>query len=586
MKHTEHLTRYTASFVDELARSGLRNVVISPGSRSTPLSMLVCEHPQLKEWVLVDERSAAYFALGIALETKKPTALICTSGTAAANYFPAIVEAHYSRVPLLVLTADRPHELRDTGAPQAIKQLNMYGDYVKWFHEMALPDGSPLMLDYVRSKAARAVAIANTGNKGPVHLNFPFREPLTPDLTLQNLWGIEERSEPFHGILEGHRMLDEPHLTALIEKMNQKKKILFVCGPQFDQQFAKDITALAAKLKAPILADPLSQLRTGLHDKSQVIETYNTILKQADVRKYLKPDLIVRFGAMPVSKSFLFYSQEHGDVPQIVVDSHEGFRDPTLINTSYIYSDPAAFCQTLKKRILDRQRESSWMHTWQQMNNVTKSILFANFEDAYLTEGHTVKTVIDELPEHSRLFVGNSMPIRDVDTFLTSSDQLFTIYANRGASGIDGVVSTSLGVAASTTEHVTLIIGDLSFYHDLTGLLSAKQYDLSITIVLINNDGGGIFSFLPQAKTGKHFEKLFGTPIGLDFYHVANLYDGNYEWVKDEASLKRALQYSYHSKGLHVIEVQTERKANYEWHQQLWKKVESSLLKLMTPWSK
>src|SRR5690625_3845232 len=262
MNHTESLTRYVASFVDELVKNGLTDVVISPGSRSTPLAMTVCEHEGLNEWVMIDERSAAFFALGMAKETKRSVALICTSGTAAANYFPAIVEAHYGRVPLIVLTADRPHELRDVGAPQAIEQIKMFGEYIKWFQEMALPEASERMLAYVRGKAARAVYEGKRGNPGPVHLNFPFREPLVPDFTLDHLWG-DHREQSHYPTFDGEKRLTTNQLNELLEKLSGKQRGVIVCGPQVNEELASAITTLASKWDLPVLADPLSQLRAG-----------------------------------------------------------------------------------------------------------------------------------------------------------------------------------------------------------------------------------------------------------------------------------------------------------------------------------
>src|SRR5690625_3554395 len=255
MNHTEILTKYVVNFIDELVNNGLTDVVISPGSRSTPLAMTVIEHKGLSEWIMIDERSAAFFALGMAKETKRPVALICTSGTAAANYFPAIVESYYARVPLIILTADRPHELRDVGAPQAIEQIKMYGEYVKWFQEMALPEASDRMLSYVRGKAAHAVYEAGSGNAGPVHLNFPFREPLIPDFSIDNLWE-DQKSQSQHSIHSGEKRLTTDQLDHLISKLTSEQKGVIVCGPQIDEDLAQAITKLASKLAVPVLADP------------------------------------------------------------------------------------------------------------------------------------------------------------------------------------------------------------------------------------------------------------------------------------------------------------------------------------------
>lgn len=575
MNHTEKLTRYTANFVDELVCSGLRHVVISPGSRSTPLAMLCSEHEEIEEWVLIDERSAAYFALGIAKEQKQPVALVCTSGTAAANYFPAIVEAYYARVPLVVLTADRPHELREVGASQAINQIDMYGKFVKDFLEMAPPEDTPEMIRYVRSRAAHAVQKAEQGNPGPVHLNFPFREPLLPDLSLDNLWG-KQTDSCYNFPYEGTKRLYEYQLQILTEKIYGKQKGLFVCGPQVDEQLKEKITALSEKLQVPILADPLSQLRAGSHHKTTIISGYDAMFRSKTIREILKPDYIIRFGAMPISKSFLFYVEEHEDVLQIVVEDYENMREPTNHASEYIFTDGSLLCEDLLAYV-ERETNGDWLSKWRQMNDVINEELTVA-SDVKLTEGEAVREMMEVLPDRSRLFVANSMPVRDLDTFFLPTDKHIFVHANRGVSGIDGTVSSALGVAATTKEHVTLIIGDLSFYHDLNSLFAAKHYEIDITILLINNNGGGIFSFLPQAQEEKHFEALFGTPLNIEFEKAISMYGGAYELVDSKQHLQEALHQSYKRGGLTVLEVQTDRSENVLWHKQLWEKIEQRLL--------
>ena len=579
MNHTETLTRYVVSFIDELVNNGLTDVVISPGSRSTPLAMTVCEHDGLNEWIMIDERSAAFFALGMAKETKRPVALICTSGTAAANYFPAIVESYYARVPLIILTADRPHELRDVGAPQAIEQIKMYGEYVKWFQEMALPEASDRMLSYVREKAARAVYEAGSGNAGPVHLNFPFREPLIPDFSLDNLWG--NKNNPSHYLTyNGEKRLTKVQLNHLINKLTSKQKGVIVCGPQVDEDLAQAITELASKLAVPVLADPLSQLRAGKHDQQYIVESYDAIFRNPRVREQLKPDYIIRFGAMPVSKSYLFYVEENNEIPQYIIEAFEGFRDPTGNTTQFIYANPIRFCEDLIQTLKNDIPNNRWVEQWQQLNHIAKKhLLFASSEE--LTEGEAVKCLLDVIPSQSNLYVGNSMAVRDLDTFFMTTEKEISVLANRGTNGIDGLISSALGAATSKTP-LTLLIGDLSFYHDLNGLLAAKHYDLTITILLINNNGGGIFSFLPQANDEKNFEKLFGTPVNIDFGPMISVYGGKHTVSTTKDDLIEQLTQSYQHKGISVIEVQTNRTENVRWHRQLWLKIEQELLQ--TEW--
>lgn len=577
MDHTERLTRYTAQFVDELVRNGLTDVVISPGSRSTPLALTMCEHKEVNEWVLIDERSAAFFALGMAKEKQRPVALLCTSGTAAANYFPAIIEAHYSYVPLIVLTADRPHELRDIGAPQAIEQMNLYGTYSKWFHEMALPEATPEMLVYARKQAARAVQVAKMDNPGPVHLNFPFREPLIPDFSLDDIWGKngEQVTAKMYG---GVPTLREEQLESIVTAISNKKRGLIVCGPQVDQALGSAIIKLAETLHLPVLADPLSQLRSGNHCKTHIIENYDAIFHSCSLRKDLETDYIIRFGAMPVSKNYRIYLEEHNEIDQFIVEPYNDFRNPTDKHASFICSDPHSFCFGLVNKIDGQKINENWFNKWQNMNEIASKQLYKNNDT--LTEGTAVQTMLDVIPHHSSLYVGNSMAVRDLDTFFTQTDKPIKILANRGANGIDGVVSSSLGAAAGTTRHVTLLIGDLSFYHDLNGLLAAKHYHLKLTILLVNNNGGGIFSFLPQTHNKKHFETLFGTPLDIAFEETVSMYGGTYHLAKDLQALTNALANSYaNNRSFSVIEIQTDRSENMQWHRQLWKSVEEAILK-------
>ncbi len=573
MNYTEQLTRYIVNFIDELALSGLEDVVISPGSRSTPLAVLFAENEKIKDWIVIDERSAAYFALGIAQAKKRPVALVCTSGTAAANYFPAVIEAYYNRVPLVVLTADRPHELRNVGANQTIDQIGMYGDFVKLFLEMATPSDEAEMLKYVRNRAFRVMQAASEANPGPVHVNFPFREPLMPDLSLAKLWSKNEsrRAEFF----SGKKRLGEADLHSLSKFLSNHPNGLIVCGPQVDDDLAESVTALSEMLNIPVLADPLSQLRAGKHGKRTIIATYDTIFRSEVLRNRLKPDFIIRFGAMPISKHYMFYVNEHADVPQFVVENHDMVREPTNHKSHYIIADGAQLCKDLLPLVDADQGHADWLNVWIELETIAKNHL-NEAKSHTLTEGTAVREVVRQLRSGDCVFVANSMPIRDVDTFFMPTEKQISVYANRGVSGIDGTLSSALGVAAAG-KRVTLIIGDLSFYHDLNSLFIAMRYRLPITIVLLNNNGGGIFSFLPQAKEEKHFEHLFGTPLDIDFRHAVDMYRGTYELVKTKERLLDALAESYERETFTVIEVRTDRNENVAWHRELWNEIAKRL---------
>lgn len=569
MNHQESLTAYTAAFVAELVHNGVTEVVISPGSRSTPMAMIMAEHPQLKIHIHVDERSAAFFALGMAKVSARPVAILCTSGTAAANYYPAIVEAHYSRIPLMVITADRPHELRDMGAPQAIDQNHLYGNHVKWFVEMALPENSAEMLRYVRTVCGRATAVALQAPAGPIHLNFPFREPLVPIIN-DDIFQLNERPNRYVNVHNGELTIGRDDLIEIAATIKENQSGIIVCGQIEDEQFTAAITRLSSILNFPILSDPLSQLRSGNHSGDHIIDTYDTFLRNDDAKSYLKPEIILRFGAMPVSKALMIYLKENHTAIQYVIDGGGGWRDPAAVSTNMIYCSETKFCEELLL-ILSANPHTDFLQKWLTVNSITKESLVSIKTTAALNESRLFYQMADMLPEGATLFVGNSMPIRDLDSFFYLNNKSIKVLANRGANGIDGTVSTALGAAVASTTSLYLVLGDLTFFHDLNGLLPAKLYNIDITIILINNNGGGIFSFLPQSEHPKHFELLFGTPLDLDFKHIVHMYNGTFTRITDWENLEAEMEYSKTAKGLNVLEVLTERDRNTEEHRELWK---------------
>lgn len=577
MTDGETLAAYIGAFVDELVKNGVTHAVVCPGSRSTPIAMMMAEHPEIKVWMHVDERSAAYFALGAAKARKEPVAILCSSGTAAANFFPAIVEAHEARVPLIVLTADRPHELRDVGAPQAIDQIKLYGDYVKWFIEMALPDSTSEMLRYVRMVAGRASATALAVPSGPVHLNFPFREPLVPELSSHfGQGGREDRS--YVSVSNGVRKPDPSVIENLALELRNVERGLIVCGPQEDPELPEAVTRLAEKLQYPILADPLSQLRSGVHDKTWVIDGYDAFLRDEQLVKSYVPEVIIRFGAMPVSKAFLLFIKKHPDCRQIIIDEG-GWREPTQLASDMIRVDPVACCRALTCEINHKKR-NTWSKAWLRLNEATQKKVVEYSTADELSEGQVFTELSACLPPKSLLFVGNSMPVRDLDTFFMNNELGIHTLANRGANGIDGVVSTALG-ASTTGFPLVLVIGDLSFYHDLNGLLAAKYHRLSVTIIVIHNNGGGIFSFLPQANHPDHFETLFGTPTDLDFEKVVEMYGGTFTEVKNWSHFRKEVKRAIAADGLDVIEVKTNRTENTVYHRKIWDHVSKKVRNLL-----
>ena len=567
MNHQESLTAYIAAFVAELVHSGITDVVVSPGSRSTPMAMVLAEHPDLKLHIHVDERSAAFFALGIAKASNRPVAILCTSGTAAANYFPAIVEARYARVPLIVLTADRPHELREVGAPQAIDQIHLYGHHVKWFSEMALPEKSNEVIRYARTVCARAAAIATQAPAGPVHLNFPFREPLIPKLD-EGLFQLNERPNGFVKVHNGNLMINEEQIKEIAFRLKGKEKGVIVCGNIADDSFAGAVTSLAEALNFPILADPLSQLRSGNHNKEYIIETYDSFLRNEDALVFLKPDVVLRFGAMPISKALTIFLKENHQAEQYVIDGGGGWRDPAALSTDMIFCNETKFCETLLK-YTDPKSSAGYFANWNKINMLTKQNMLQLRDVTMLSESKLFYQLVDMLPEGATLFVGNSMPIRDLDSFFLNNEKSIKVMANRGANGIDGTVSTALG-AALYSKQLYLILGDLTFFHDLNGLIAAKLYQIDIHIIVVNNNGGGIFSFLPQAEAKGNFELLFGTPLNLDFEHAIRMFQGDFTRINDWDHFAKTMNMSRTTNGLNVYEMVTNRDKNSAEHRKFW----------------
>jgi 2-succinyl-5-enolpyruvyl-6-hydroxy-3-cyclohexene-1-carboxylate synthase len=579
-EHTHY--RYIGAFVDELARAGVRNVCFAPGSRSTPLAVMLAEHPDIRLWTHLDERSASSFALGMAKANREPVGVLCSSGTAAANFYPAVIEARYSRVPLIVMTADRPPELQDVGAPQTIDQNRLFGEHVRWSANVALPESSPEMLRYARSIAGRAVSVATAEPAGAVHLNFPFREPLMPVRPDLDMGSAIDRSAPrrFTGT-EGKRQPTEEMISRMVTQLGDHRRGLIVCGPQDDPSLGPAVIRLSKATGYPVLADPLSLVRTGSHHHDLIIDSYDAFLKDQSICQMLDPEVILRFGAIPTAKPFLLYAQQYPDAWNILVDGGDGWNDPALLSNDVIHADPVRFCEALADACSADEFSPSdgWTRDWIAIDCKTRETLMAGIETYdELFEGRVFHELARILPEGSTLYAGNSMPVRDMDTFFPGSSSYIHFLSNRGANGIDGVVSSALGASTSGNGPTVLVIGDLSFYHDMNGLLAARLHELNATIILVNNDGGGIFSFLPQAAHPEHFEALFGTPHGLDFRHASQLYGIEHVRINSWDEFVEVTSSSLDQKGVQIVEVPApDRTTNVHRHRELWHLMSNAL---------
>ncbi|VED28766.1 2-succinyl-5-enolpyruvyl-6-hydroxy-3-cyclohexene-1-carboxylic-acid synthase [Staphylococcus warneri] len=544
----EALTTQVFTFASELFAYGVKEVVISPGSRSTPLAIALEAHPNIKTWIHPDERSAAFFALGLIKGSQRPVAILCTSGTAAANYTPAIAESQISRIPLIVLTSDRPHELRSVGAPQAINQVNMFSNYVNFQFDMPIADGTTNMLDTIHYQMQIASQYLYGPHKGPIHFNMPFREPLTPDLDRTELLKSETKTLPHY-----QKMI---HVDPIKNKIEKSKGLIIVGDMQ--HQEVDQILTYSTIFDIPVLADPLSQLRR--HNHPNVITTYDLLYRAGmdwDV------DFVIRVGKPVISKKLNQWLKTTSAFQILVQNNDKIDVFPVPPYVSYEISANDFFRSLMEERTVDRK---AWLQQWQSLEKQAR-IEINDYLQHATDEAAYVGTLISKLTNEDALFVSNSMPIRDIDNLLFDNEA--EIYANRGANGIDGVVSTALGMAVH--KKVTLLIGDLAFYHDMNGLLMSKINDIHLNIVLLNNDGGGIFSYLPQkASAEAYFERLFGTPTGLDFEHAALLYDFNFKRFEHLNDFKYE---SLSELGSNVYEIITDREDNLQQHQILYKKL-------------
>ncbi len=547
--------------VDELARSGLTAVCIAPGSRSTPLTVAFAQHPGIKVYPHLDERSAAFFALGIALKTDQPVALVCTSGTALAEFFPAVIEAHELQVPLIILTGDRPPELRDSGANQTIDQVKLYGGYALWSVDMALPeaDPDPLVIRYLRTTAARAYATANGLRKGVVHLNMPFRKPLEPIAVAGDMTDFPPREDerPFTRVSSGWSAMHEREFDTFISLINEFERGLIICGPRLlDQRLPGVVPYFSTISGYPILADPLSNVRFGERlAHPAVIGGYETFINGVPMES---PDLVIRFGQVSTSKWLNEYLQRTQPRHYIQVSPSGVWSDDLHLTTDFVREEISEFCDAISVMI-EQRGDTEWTEQWRALEAATWQTTEQAINSGDDFDGAFVYDLIEALPSEAHLFAGNSLPIRHVDQFGKPSAKNIHVFGNRGASGIDGNTSTALGIASQTNEPLVLLVGDVTFYHDMNGLFAVKNLDLTnVTIVLMNNNGGGIFNRLPIRQFDPPFTDLFTMPHGLQFEHAARLYGLDFVSTDNRAEFRLLLRESIGSGKPRIIEVRTD----------------------------
>jgi 2-succinyl-5-enolpyruvyl-6-hydroxy-3-cyclohexene-1-carboxylate synthase len=569
---------WTSILAETLYRLGLSTAVICPGSRSAPLAIAFANHPQIEAIPVLDERSAAFFALGIARRRHLPVALVCTSGTAGANFYPTVIEARESGVPLLILTADRPPELRDCNAGQAIDQHKLYGSFPNWQAELALPSLESNLLAYLRQTIIHAWESCLYPVPGPVHLNQPLREPLapTPDPQAQTLSFSFKAGEFFSGIgdwelgiggLENRdwRLESKPPLSPSPRlPIPLSPHGIIIAGPSqptSPENYCRAIAHLSRAFGYPVLAEGLSPLRNYADLNPNLVSTYDLILRNPTLAEKLTPEVVIRIGEMPTSKqlrTWLTATQPR----QWILDPHGRNLDPLHSKTTHIRVSAETFAQGFP----DNSGSNPYLDLWRAAEAQTRQKLdqqMLELEDLF--EGKVAWLLSRTLPQGTNLFISSSMPVRDVEFFWATGNSRVQPFFNRGANGIDGSLSTALGIAHRQSASV-MLTGDLALLHDTNGFLLKPQFEGHLTIVLINNNGGGIFEMLPISHFDPPFETFFATPQAIDFAQLCATYNVEYERITHWKQLEQRLN-PLPTEGIRLLELGSDRKADALWRQ-------------------
>ena len=541
------MNEYIASLVDELYQLGVRHAVFSPGSRSTTLAMLFQSHGGFHTYMNIDERSAGFMALGIAKAQGEPAVLVCTSGSALTHYGPAVVEAKHSGVPMIILSADRPYTLQKVGAPQTIDQQKYFGTAVNYYEELSVPSESHYYT-YPRQVARRAYLKANDHKLGPVHINVPLFEPLVPHRD-EEYFTRGRSAKPF-------RFVKHQEIASLASLLDGKR-VLILGGPSVTNP--KSVVDFADRIGAVVIGDPLSNLR----QYEGVISTYDAFLAHHERWEELRPDVVIQLGQIPVSKRIQQWMGTLTDIDYITVSPNADVVNPSLTTTIHVMADIDVFLGEMSLGIFVMQ-DLEYVRVWQGIESNSREQLNKVQEEPNLFEGRTIHMLQRMMPDEGQLLVANSMSIRDMDYFWAAGRSQAMVYGNRGTNGIDGTVSTALGLSTNGKPTV-MLTGDLSFFHDLNGLAIGKTQGMNLTIILHNNDGGGIFQYLPQKGTDD-FDYLFNTPQGIDYSGLATMYGLDYVKVTTNAELERAMQQYIGAEGIHLIEVPTSKEGSRELH--------------------
>lgn len=558
---------WATMIIKELVHHGVRYFCLSPGSRSTPLVEVIAKHPLAETMIHYDERGMAYHALGYVKGSGKPAAILTSSGTAVANLLPAVIEASMQQLPLVVLTADRPPELRDVGANQTMDQVKIFGDYVRWQVDMPCPDVR-IPMRYVGTTISQAMSFVNRVPNGPVHVNCMFREPF---FCTEEASPVLEQKTSYHSQIvktPTKFVLKENSLNYLAEELISADKGLILVGSLTKGKSLDNILSLAKRLKWPIFPDILSNMHSNVMEP-ELIRNFDLVLKSISLRKEIHPKAILQFGERFVSKQLFQWLNKFPPNIYCHITPHPVLHDPIHRLTDRIECTAADFCENIIPK-LTKYPEDEWINFWKLKSEQVETHVSSFFnEKNVLSEPYIFHELSNHLSEKTALYIGNSMPIRDADAFLSPKSKIGPIFGNRGVSGIDGNIGTTIGIAAGCEKPLIAVLGDLTFLHDLNSLAQLRQSKVPVIYIVINNQGGGIFSFLPIANKKECFEPFFGTPHPYEFKHAANLFKLPYFNPESTADFSRDLQEAKERNQSCLIEITTDRALNHSLHKEI-----------------
>ena len=582
---------WAEAFINQLCDLGVRYACISPGSRSAPLVACLAKNKKVKCFVHIDERVSGFFALGIAKATKLPVIVVTTSGTATSELYPAIIEAYQQRIPLLICTADRPPELLNTGANQTINQWNLYRNHILWFKNVGLPELSSNRITYIKKIAIKAFTNSLNHEIGPVHLNFPFRKPLDKNSYTDEVDTslIAEAMKPipvqeYDNKVNVYTRKEIKQIDRVCKKLIKYSKGLIIIGPMdYDEIFIKNIKILSNITNYPILADSVSHLRFNCSNSDQLVcSNYDAFLRSEKFKRHHNPEIVLQFGGTVTSvflQNYIAETKPH----QFIVNKFGDKIYPSVKGSSVIKIEANQFCEKLivrlKKTKLKRSN-NSWRMDFEKADELLENLKIKLIKDSDIKiEPNIITTILSCISTNTNIMVGNSLPIRDFDWFLENTEKSYQVYFNRGASGIDGITSTALGIT-SIKKSTILITGDLSFIHDLNALLCAGKYSIPLLVILINNNGGGIFNMLPGSSKKKSFTDYFITPHNLNISKIVNSFGLKHYIIKSNEDLKKKIDSFIHDKTFTVLELKTNATESVKFRNKYWtsavKKIEDA----------